>query len=222
MSTTDFPEPAAIPLPDLFDAWQALIGKHSTAPQSDDVGRAVLACWAEPHRRYHNLTHLRETLRHSDDLLAHAVDPDAVRLAAWYHDVVYAGRPDDEENSAKRAGADLTALGVAPALVTEVTRLVRVTATHKPAVGDRNSEALCDADLAILAATPERYTDYTVAVRAEYVHVPDDQFRAGRSRVLRSLLDGPALYCTPWAHAHWEAAARANLNAELDRLDGAG
>lgn len=206
---------------DLLGAWRSLIGKHSAAAQTDDVGRQVIASWAEPHRRYHTLTHLREVLRHIDELAAHAVDTDAVRLAAWYHDVVYTGFSDDEENSAARAELDLANLHIAPTLVDEVARLVRLTSDHKPASGDRNGEALCDADLAILAAAPERYAAYTAAVRAEYAHVPDEQFRLGRSKVLRALLDGPSLYRTPLAHAHWEAGARANLNAELDRLDSA-
>ncbi|WP_307856894.1 HD domain-containing protein [Mycolicibacter acidiphilus] len=153
-----------------------------------------------------------------DELAEHAVDADAVRLAAWYHDVVYRGRPDDEENSARRAETDLNALGVPPGLIHEVGRLVRLTTSHDPAAGDRNGEVLSDADLAILAATPERYATYAAAVRAEYAHVPDEDFRAGRANVLRALLDGPSIYRTPHACTHWEASARANLGGELDDL----
>lgn len=203
---------------DLLAVWQALIRTHCSAPENTNIGQALLASWGEPHRRYHNTAHLVEVLLRVDELAGHAVDPDAVRLAAWYHDVVYRGRPDDEENSARRAETDLDALGLRPVLVQEVCRLIRLTASHDPATGDRNGETLSDADLAILAAPTHRYSAYVAAVRAEYAHVPDDAFRSGRANILRALLRGPALYRTPHARENWETRARANLSSELDDL----
>ena len=150
----------------------------------------------------------------------HACDPDAVRLAAWYHDAVYRGRPDDEENSARRAEAELTTLGVPADLVGEVARLVRLTVDHDPEPGDRNGETLSDADLAVLGTSPDHYAGaYVPAVRAEYAHVPDAAFRAGRALILRRLLSASALYRTPLARQRWESSARANLQAELNRLE---
>ena len=203
---------------DLLAAWQILIRRHSTAPQATEIGLSLLDSWGEPHRRYHDIAHLRDVLSRVDELAEHAVDADAVRLAAWYHDVIYRGRPDDEENSALRAETDLDTLGVPPALIQEVARLVRLTTSHDPAAGDRNGEALSDADLAILAASSDRYAAYTAAVRAEYAHVPDEDFRAGRASILRALLDGPSIYRTPHARTYWEALARANLSREFNDL----
>jgi predicted metal-dependent HD superfamily phosphohydrolase len=185
------------------------------------IGNDLLRSWAEPTRQYHNLTHLQHVLRRVDELAGHATDPRAVRLAAWYHDAVYDGAPDDEERSAQRAKAELAGAGLDPALVGEVVRLVRLTAHHNPAPGDRNGEALCDADLAILAAPAEHYAAYTRAVRAEYAHMDDVAFRAGRAAVLQSLLDLPRLFRTPIGQADWEPRARANLRAELTELHGA-
>jgi predicted metal-dependent HD superfamily phosphohydrolase len=142
----------------------------------------------------------------------------AVQLGAWYHDAVYDGAPDDEERSAQRAEAELTAAGLAPPLIAEVARLVRLTVGHDPAPGDRNGETLCDADLAILAASAEDYAGYTRAVRAEYAHVDDAAFRIGRAAVLQSLLDLPMLFRTPLGHEQWEPRALANLRAELTTL----
>jgi predicted metal-dependent HD superfamily phosphohydrolase len=55
-------------------------------------------------------------------------------------------------------------------------------------------------------------------VRAEYAHVPDDEFARARTAVLRHLLGQRSLFRTPTAHDAWEAAARANVTAELARL----
>ena len=205
---------------DLVEAWHELLKRHAASARADEMGRALLACWAEPHRRYHDLEHLRGVLAYVDELASYAADADAVRLAAWYHDAVYAGRPDDEEQSARKAEADLASLGVRADLVAEVARLVRMTVEHDPAAGDRNGEVLCDADLAVLAAAPAQYRHNSAAIRAEYAHVPEDVFRAGRAHIIEALLAGPALYRTPIARKRWEQAARANLVAELQTLTG--
>lgn len=203
---------------DLVRAWRALIAPHTSSPEADDIGRALLASWTEPHRRYHDVVHLRGVLAAIDELAPLAADPDAVRLAAWYHDAVYAGSPDDEENSARKAEAELTALGVPAPLVAEVARLVRMTVEHDPAPGDSNAEVLSDADLAALAVAAEDYRRNTAAIRAEYAHVPEEAFRAGRVRAIEALLVGPWLFRTEIARQRWERQARANLRAELATL----
>jgi predicted metal-dependent HD superfamily phosphohydrolase len=203
----------------LEDAWGRLATNLGNPDHLRPLGTALLDSWGGGDRHYHDLTHLQHVLRHVEDLADHADDPTAVRLAAWYHDAVYDGAPDDEERSAQRATAELGSAGLAPDLVEEVARLVRLTARHDPAPGDRNGEVLCDADLAVLAGDERSYAAYVAAVRAEYAHVPDDAFRSGRADVLRALLTLPGLFHTPHGRAQWEPRARANLTAELTRLD---
>lgn len=206
----------------LANAWQYLIaGRPEARGDIAGTGERLLDLWSDPRRQYHDLVHLGTVLGHLAVLADHAFDPDAVRLAAWYHDAVYEGRGDDEERSAKLAEQDLGRAGLRldPALVAEVGRIVRVTATHDPTPGDRNAEALCDADLAVLAAGPARYAAYAAAVRAEYAHLSDSTFRAGRADVLRSLLEGPSLFRTPHGQQNWEIPARTNIALELAELE---
>ena len=221
----------------LLEAWTALIGgDHGRAAGAD-----LLARYAEPHRRYHDVRHLEDVLAIVDELEGEAADPDAVRLAAWFHDAVYAVGHDaaatdaeaadaaaadaganaggsNEEASARLAERVLGALGVTEARIREAARLVRLTQTHDPDPADRNAAVLCDADLAILGAEPERYRRYAQAVRAEYAAVPDAAFRRGRAEILRSLLAAPTLFHTALARARYEASARANLTAEIAAL----
>ncbi|WP_105975203.1 HD domain-containing protein [Streptomyces geranii] len=182
----------------------------------------LLTRYQEPHRRYHTLTHLTAVLDHIDVLEGHAADPDAVRLAAWFHDAVYApDRSENEERSARLAERALPEAGLSAADTAEVARLVRLTVTHDPAPDDRNGQVLCDADLAILAAPQETYAAYTAAVREEYSFIPPDAFREGRAAVLHQLLALPRLFRTPYGTDHWEEPARANITAELKRLEAA-
>ncbi len=179
----------------------------------------LLRRYNEPHRRYHTAEHLTEVLEHVDELAEEADDAAAVRLAAWFHDAVYAPLSgDNEEQSAVLAERLLTEAGAPSDTVAEVARLVRLTASHEVPPGDRNAAVLCDADLAILAAGPERYAAYAAAVREEYAEVPDDVFRRGRATVLRNLLELPSLYGTASGRDLWETAARQNLETELTLL----
>jgi predicted metal-dependent HD superfamily phosphohydrolase len=207
-------------VPDLLAAWCAAL-PDAEAGDAATTGRDLLARWAEPHRRYHTQTHLADVLRVVDGHGSHADDPGAVRLAAWYHDAVYdPTRTDNEELSAALAAATLPRLRVGPSRVTEVARLVRLSASHNPLPGDHNGALLCDADLSILAAEPPRYAAYARAIREEYAHVADPAFRSGRAAVLRALLELPALFHVPRLARAWEAPARANVARELTDLAG--
>ncbi|WBC12721.1 HD domain-containing protein [Micromonospora sp. WMMA1998] len=208
---------------DLTARWRdAALAAGATDPAGvDRAGARLLTGWREPHRRYHTLDHLRAVLDVVDAYADRARRPDLVRLAAWCHDVVYdprAGGDTNERASAELGDTLLTAAGLPAAAVTEVRRLVLLTAGHAVGPDDPDGALLCDADLAVLAAPPDGYDRYAAAIRREYAHVPEPDFRAGRAVVLRHLLGLPALYRLPEPHARWEDAARANLSRELARL----
>ena len=203
----------------LVDRWLAAL--HIPAsPLTTAAYHDLVARYEEPHRKYHNLRHLTEVLDIVDELADEAEDPDAVRLAAWFHDAVYAASSEisNEEASARLAEQILPTVGVPTTRVAEAARLVRLTENHAAEDGDRNAAVLFDADLAILAASPARYDDYAQAVRAEYREIPDEIFRPARARILGALLAAPTLYRIPSARARFEPRARANVAAEIVAL----
>ena len=194
---------------DLLDRWDA------TLPNQRELGERLLTRYREPHRHHHNVDHLRHVLTMIDEL---AGDHDLflVRLAAWFHDAVY-DLPEreltNEEASARLSVRELSRAGLEQEDMTQVARLVRLTATHVPGARDAEGELLCDADLAILAAEPAAYANYVEAVRAEYAAVPDEQFDAGRLAVLVELAQRP-LFRTGKGQSLL-APAQANLHAEV-------
>ncbi len=175
-----------------------------------DLRDALLQAWNRP--GYHDLQHLSEVLDRLDELGAHGVgfDHTLVRLAAWFHDAVYAGAADDEEQSALWAERDLPATYAGG-----VARLVRMTVDHTPDESDVDASALSDADLAILAAPSDRYDAYAGGVRHDFAHVSDADFRDGRRAVLSELVNRQRIFTTCPARELWEASARANLRREL-------
>lgn len=197
-------------------------------PSDPATGADLVARYREPWRRYHDVRHLAEVLAAVDVLAAWAASPADVELAAWFHDAVYLVRPGAEALSSRgesneEASAQLAERVLAgrmtPGRVAEVARLVRLSRTHDPVVGDANGAVLCDADLAVLARDPDGYDEYRADIRREYAHVADGEFRRGRAEILRALLALPRLYATDPAARRWEPAARANVERELAELE---
>lgn len=207
---------------ELRGVWHRSFGATRT-----DLLDGLLARLREPHRRYHTAVHVVWVLRHLQRLVDAergrdggadaAIDDDALRLAALYHDAVYdPTRADNEAVSAKLAVTVAAELGWDAARCHEVHQLVMATATHQPA--STPQALLVDADLAVLGASPADYTAYMTGVRAEYAHVNADEWRLGRVAVLDSFLDSPTVFHTTLMQHEREARARANMSAERAAL----
>src|SRR5215217_7028260 len=117
-------EPAAEELRDeLLARWNA------TLSHQERMAADLLSRYAEPHRRYHTGQHLARVLRAVDEL-ADDQDLFLVRLAAWFHDAVYAipaGQLPNEEASARLALRELSRAGLKQEDLTQVARLARLT-----------------------------------------------------------------------------------------------
>jgi predicted metal-dependent HD superfamily phosphohydrolase len=197
---------------DLLERWR------TTLPDQPDIGEDLLRRYAEPHRRYHTAEHLHHVLVMIDEL-ADGEDLFLVRLAAWFHDAVYAipaGQVSNEEASARLAIRTLGRAGLEQEDLNQIARLVRLTETHLPGARDPEGELLSDADLAILAAPPEAYARYVEQIREEYAAVPEQDFLAGRLAILTQLADREVFRTAKGRRL--TGAARANLAAEMDSL----
>jgi predicted metal-dependent HD superfamily phosphohydrolase len=197
---------------ELLERWNA------TLPRQQELGENLIVRYSEPHRRYHTTRHLLHVLTMIDQL-ADDHDLFLVRLAAWYHDAVYAipaGQISNEEASARLALRELSRVGLEQEDLNQVARLVRLTETHLPGPRDPEGELLCDADLAILASDPEDYAHYVAAVRAEYAKVPEEDFLAGRLAVLTELADREIFRTAKGRRL--SDAARANLATEINMV----
>ncbi|SDN18429.1 HD domain-containing protein [Allokutzneria albata] len=206
------------------DAWvRAVVGRGGNAEKAAASARELLARYGEAHRSYHTEQHVVAMLSDvellAEDIVLDSFDRDVLTLAICAHDVVYNGKPgEDERASAAWARRRLTDAGVSEDVVDRVEALVLATITHEADGQDALADVLLDVDLAILGAPEEKYDAYVWAVRAEYSHVADDHWRTGRAAVLRSLVERDVLYRTTDARRRWDSAARNNIRRELGSL----
>lgn len=195
--------------------WEQLPVKSA---QTQSFG-GLCAAYSEPHRAYHNLRHLEECLRELDAVYEQARQPAVLEMALWFHDAVYDPQTtsENEEMSADWARDVLEESGAPNDLIDQVRRLILLTKHH---VADATPDAglMCDIDLAILGQSEERVEEYERAIRQEYRWVPEQDYRTGRGRVLETFLNRKSIYVTEIFADRYEAAARSNLKASLERL----
>jgi predicted metal-dependent HD superfamily phosphohydrolase len=181
----------------------------------------ILARYAEPHRAYHTLQHLRECLDWFDRVCDLAHHPLLLEVAVWYHDAIYDPRRNDNEDaSASLAREHLSTAGAPSDHAEYVASLIRwTTHAHPPPPGDPT--LLVDIDLAILGADTVRYAEYERQIRQEYAWVPSPMFRRRRANLLSALLARPRLFQTPRLHDQLERRARDNVARAIGLLRGA-
>ena len=199
------------------DAWSRTWRRVGAKPPPGLLDE-LLARYAEPHRSYHTMQHLREcfaTLEPASHLAARLGE---VELALWFHDAIYDTRAtDNEARSARWAEEALAAGGAGADTAARVRDLVLAT-RHTTAPEGEDTKLLVDVDLAILGAPEPRFAEYEAQVRQEYAWVPEDAFRQRRTRILQSFLDRPSIYSTPWFAERLEDRARTNLARSLRKL----
>ena len=193
------------------ERWRSLLGTWGVdSIQADRKLQEIVQAYSGPGRFYHTLDHIVDVLGTVERLAFHARNLNAVRLAAWLHDVIYDTRAsDNEERSAQYAERLSEELSIPEGPL--VASLIRATKTHDTGE-DADAKVLIDADLAILGASELVYSDYADRIRREYSWVPEEQYSTGRQRVLKSFLRRPRIY-------HFltdlEDPARRNLTAEV-------
>lgn len=174
----------------------------------------------EPHRAYHNSTHILACLKEADAHVPETVDRVPLDLAIWYHDAVYDTKAmDNEERSAALFKEHSERMGLTPEVVQLVQACIIATKHGEPSVYTHPVlETMLDVDLSILGAEPTVFDTYDEAIRREYWWVVEDVYRFSRKRILEGFLAKPRLYRTEGFHRRYDAQARLNLKRAIDRL----
>ena len=200
------------------ERWQSLWRQLGASTASEELYHQLVACYSEPHRKYHTVQHLNECLTHLENVRALAVHPDEVGLALWFHDAIYdTSKKDNEKRSAEWARDSALAAGVSSEKAARIYELIMAT-LHNAVPAGKDAEVLVDIDLGILGAGADRFDNYEVQVREEYSWVPESLYRAARRKVLEQFVNREWIYSTDSFRSKYEARARENIARSLARL----
>lgn len=177
----------------------------------------LAAAYGEPHRAYHNATHIAELLRWFDTVADDIGWQQAAEVytAILFHDSIYV--PGAKDNEAR--SADWAKRSALPADLARVAELIELTAQHgKLASATGDTALFLDSDMAIVASSSAAYRDYAAQIRREYNAIPDDLYRGGRRAFLQSVATKPRIFFSDYFHTRLDAQARQNLADELATL----
>ena len=192
---------------------------ESKRTEAEELFKKIAEEYQAETREYHNFEHIEKMLFFLQAYEQEIKDATGVKLAAYFHDIVYDTKAkNNEEQSAQYAQNYLTRLAILEDVASHILALILATAKHEVVENDTDSAIFLDADLAILGSSEEEYDKYAAKIRKEYSWVPDDQYRIGRKKVLQGFLNRPKIYFTERVGKELEQQARANIEREIARL----
>lgn len=198
--------------------WMQLWARLRADGNPHGIYTELVHAYRRPTRHYHTLEHIDDCLDELDQVRSLAVHPDELEFSFWFHDGIYDSRvKDHEDQSAIWAMQVATSIGLPVDSTTRIGAHIRAS-THDVVPVDLDTQLFVDIDLAILGQAPTRFDEYERQIRAEYAWVPDRDFVAGRSAILRSFLGRPRIYATDIFAQKYEAPARQNLERSIARL----
>jgi len=138
----------------------------------------LLAHYTEPTRHYHTDRHIVSLLNQANHL--DFSDRDMVRLAIFFHDVIY----DPTRNDNERRSADLMTQRLSDHIpanrLNQAVAIIVATANHQ-STGDHDTDLVLDLDMGILGQLWPVYEAYARGVMAEYLpHIGETAWRQGR------------------------------------------
>ena len=191
----------------------SLWGRHELpGGRSDaaDIWKNLLDHFAEPHRRYHGKSHMEHCLREFDQASPSMENPDAVEMALWFHDAIYAaGAPDNEEQSANLFQY-FARHSLEDAFANEVGLLIMET-KHVQIPTTSNAKYTVDIDLASFGRPWPEFMADCHALRNEQTTFSHEQFYRNKYAFLNSLLARPNVFSTPHFQERYESFARQNM-----------
>lgn len=200
--------------------WKILWEKINHRGDIHEFFNEMVAGYERPYSAYHNLHfHILHCLRELDGVANLCVNPEAVELALWLHDVHHNDYgTDNEEQSACFTLHFMEKLNVGAGFQRSVRD--HILATKHVSVPKRlDNQIVADIDLSIMGYPAHIYQEAEVRITLEYMRVPTEIFRTKRAEILRGFLERDRIYATDFFLDKYEDQARKNLEAALRRLE---
>jgi predicted metal-dependent HD superfamily phosphohydrolase len=193
---------------------RCLAGEPAVA---DEAYARLAELYGEPHRHYHTLAHIRHCLSEFDRVAVLMDDPDAVEMALWFHDAIYAPGARDNEWRSAELFREWSEGRADPAFRQRVSDLIMVT-THRGLPTRRDERFIVDIDLSSFGLPWDAFERGGRLIRAEFADSPDDRYYAGHLGFLLALQGRPNFFFTGFFQQRYERVARENIHRIIAEL----
>ena len=181
------------------------------------ISNALVEKYSEPQRVYHSLSHISNSLRYFDACRDRAADPDAIEIAIWFHDCIYALGAADNEQKSKDWFLEQTQGQLTSVLRNKVAELIMDT-THKDVPTTSDGKLLADIDMSSFGRPWDEYIRDSKAVCAEFPEKDSTQIARKLVGFLQFLVSHSPIYHSPFYAAHYEQKAQDNIAKHIALL----
>jgi len=181
------------------------------------VWQEVAKRYAEPHRHYHDKSHLAHCLEELDLAAGEIREPDQVEMAIWFHDIVSGPGSTSNELQSAELFRQVASEAMDGDFIAAVVALILVT-THSRQPYTPDHQFICDIDLASFGRPWEVFLNDSAAVKAEF-QGPDDDYYRGKKAFLEALLERPKIFLSDFFNQCYEDQARDNIQRLLHLID---
>lgn len=202
------------------EVWD-MLSYQLSIPKADSrkILKEIIEKYTEPHRSYHNLSHLYSMLMMAEEYYDFIENPILFELSIWFHDLIYdPKRNDNEEKSAERA-VELLSPFLADSFLENLKQIILSTINHTPILKNNDSKLFLDLDMSVLASDSTVYEKYTSAIRKEFSIFSDEIYIAGRKSVLGKFIEGENIFFTEFFQENFEKQAIENIQNEIASLE---
>ena len=197
--------------------WLSLWKDRKDKSKIVEVYDGLVERYGEPGRFYHTLDHVAACLVEYEGVSGLAVHSFEVKLALWFHDVVYDPRVGDNVEKSVDYTVDVLAGLIDEASLIRVCELIYAT-RHDGCVSGWDMGLVVDIDLSILGKPWGVFEKYEKAIRMEYSWVPLEKYCKGRAKILNGFLERDYIYHSGYFRWRYEEQARSNLENSIKSL----
>ncbi|XP_022102797.1 uncharacterized protein LOC110985789 isoform X2 [Acanthaster planci] len=212
--------------------WQRLVAFNQCqdSVQSNEWWIRLRNHYSEGARQYHTLEHIDNMFSLYEENRKKLTSAEEVGWAIVFHDVIYNPKARDNEDQSAELFQTFASecLPESPSSMTQrVKELILMTKTHHTEAhqvpnmyGEGDEHYFLDFDMQVLGWSSDDYDVYAQQIRQEYIHVPEQFYCSARAQVLRTFLKTANIYATREFRDLYEVQARANIEREIERLEG--
>ena len=202
----------------LKERWIEFFKKINAKGNPNKFFDKIIKHYSEPHRAYHTLKHIKNSLKEFDEVKDLCEKPNEVEFAIWFHDIIYNPRKDNnEEKSADLAYKKAKEMNLSKNFAEDIKQFI-LASKHQTTPTRIDAQIMIDIDLAGFGKSEKEFWEQNKLVRKEYSFYSDKDFNLGRSILLNSFLIRSHIYLTKHFRKKYETQARKNIKKMIKKL----